>query len=138
MHNHCPLGFLSSSGKNVTPVELGKGEARQKVMDLCDDALAKVVRLLGVKVIVGIGRFAVQRAEKVLSIHGLGDGVRVVFMNHPSPASATANRGGGWRQLALGQLRQAGVVDMLSRPPPTASATTEREKNEEEANLPSG
>ncbi len=77
---------------------------------MCDEALARAITYVGAEVIVGIGRFAVQRAEKVLSDHSIR-GVRVVFMNHPSPASAVANKGGGWGKLARRQLEEAGVVD---------------------------
>ena len=54
VHNHCPLGFLSSSGKNVTPAELNKAE-REQVLELCDAALAESIKMLRAKIIVGIG-----------------------------------------------------------------------------------
>lgn len=84
-----------------------------QILKICDDSLLEAIEMLGVDTIVGIGRYAVERAEKVLRAAGREGGVRVVFMNHPSPASASANRGGGWRFLAAGQLEEAGVAGLI-------------------------
>ena len=49
VHNHCPLGYLASSGKNVTPAEMAKGE-REEMLRMCDEALAEVIELLETEV----------------------------------------------------------------------------------------
>ena len=56
---------MNSSGKNVTPPQLPKKE-RQTLLELCDKSLADVVKLMGVKIVVGVGKFAEERAQKAL------------------------------------------------------------------------
>ncbi len=108
------MSSQGASGKNVTPVDFPKGAAKDQVLRLCDDALVEAIRYLKTKVVVGIGRYAVQRAERAMEEAGV-EGVRVVFMNHPSPASASANKGGGWKKMAVGQLKEAGVLDIIQQ-----------------------
>ncbi|KFQ14717.1 Single-strand selective monofunctional uracil DNA glycosylase, partial [Leptosomus discolor] len=47
VHNHCPLLFLASSGRNLPPTELPPAQ-RDRLMGLCDQVLARAVGLLGV------------------------------------------------------------------------------------------
>ncbi|KGL95852.1 Single-strand selective monofunctional uracil DNA glycosylase, partial [Charadrius vociferus] len=64
VHNHCPLLFLASSGRNLPPTELPPA-ARDRLMGLCDRALARTAGLT----------------------------VRVEGLPHPSPRNPRANRG---------------------------------------------
>jgi single-strand selective monofunctional uracil DNA glycosylase len=89
--NYCPLLFLKD-GRNLIPERLGKAET-DALMAVCDGALAAVVRALEPSVVVGIGRYAQQRATSVL---GAEAGVR--YLLHPSPANPAANR--DWPALA--------------------------------------
>ncbi|MCP5149635.1 MAG: single-stranded DNA-binding protein [Ectothiorhodospiraceae bacterium] len=89
--NYCPLAFMEESGRNRTPDKLAADE-RAALYAACDDALRAVVEALGVRLVVGIGRFAADRATAAL-----GDTVRVGVAPHPSPASPIANR--GWAPL---------------------------------------
>ena len=100
--NYCPLVFMEASGRNRTPDKL-PGAERQVLFDLCDRALAEVVGLLEPRWVIGIGRFAEERARHALS------GTEVAFgrILHPSPASPLANR--GWAPRAEAQLRELGV-----------------------------
>jgi len=101
--NYCPLVFMEKSGRNRTPVELTRDE-RRLLFALCDAALAQRVALLQPRWVIGVGRFAAERARSALP-----DGVRVGEILHPSPASPAANR--GWAQQAGAQLDALGVFD---------------------------
>ncbi|XP_067992777.1 single-strand selective monofunctional uracil DNA glycosylase, partial [Melanerpes formicivorus] len=92
VHNHCPLLFLAASGRNLTPADLAPAE-RQRLLALCDRALERAVGVLGVGLVVGLGRFAERRARRVLA--AAGSGVRVEGLPHPSPRNPGANRGWG-------------------------------------------
>lgn len=113
VYNHCPLSFMSESGKNVTPADM-KAQYRKKVIELCDQALVEIIDLLKVKIVVGIGRFAEKRARKALEGAGVKSKVSVRYMNHPSPASAVANK--GWEALATKQLRELGILARIDPP----------------------
>ena len=103
IHNYCPLVFMTSSGKNITPPQLPKRE-RELLLDLCDKSLADVVKLTGVKIVVGVGKFAEERARKALK----DSSVQICSIMHPSPASPAANA--GWNNIALTQLTDLGLM----------------------------
>ncbi len=100
--NYCPLVFMEASGKNRTPDQLARGE-REALFARCDAALARLVALLEPAWVVGIGRFARDRARAALP----ASGPRIGEILHPSPASPAANR--GWAAQAEAQLRALGV-----------------------------
>lgn len=100
--NYCPLAFLDKA-RNVTPDKLPKAEAAP-LYRLCDDYLADLVRLLQPDWVIGVGKFARQQAEKVLSGHS----VKFGDILHPSPASPAANR--GWAEVVDRQLRELGLA----------------------------
>ncbi|HET7631609.1 MAG TPA: uracil-DNA glycosylase family protein [Gemmatimonadaceae bacterium] len=89
--NYCPLLFIKD-GRNLTPEHLNRHE-RDALTALCDRALADVVRALAPTAVVGIGRYAQQRATEVL-----GADADVRYLLHPSPANPKANR--EWPALA--------------------------------------
>lgn len=101
--NYCPLAFLEEGGKNRTPDKLKKPE-REALYTRCDEALRRTVRILKPKLLVGVGRFAEQRALRALA----DEDVTVGMVLHPSPASPLANR--GWAKQAEVQLRDLGVA----------------------------
>lgn len=92
--NYCPLAFLEVSGRNRTPDRLPADE-RLALTEACDRALAATVETLRPRWVVGIGRFAEERAQAALrgSAGRAESGVRVGRALHPSPASPAANRG---------------------------------------------
>ncbi|MDJ0786941.1 MAG: single-stranded DNA-binding protein [Myxococcota bacterium] len=100
--NYCPLVFMEESGRNRTPDKLPAAE-RDPLYAACDRHLARSVALLEPKWVVGVGRFAEQRAREVLG----EEGPRIGCVLHPSPASPAANR--GWREAAERQLREQGI-----------------------------
>lgn len=103
VHNYCPLCFMEPSGKNRTPDQLAPKE-RTALYDICDRALAKLVELLSVETVIGIGGFAEKRA--LASCASL-PGIRVVSVLHPSPANPRANR--GWAAEVAKDLAAAGI-----------------------------
>lgn len=100
--NYCPLVFMEASGRNRTPVQLPARESAP-LLAACDETLREVVALLRPAWVVGIGRFAEERARAALA----GRGVRVGGVLHPSPASPSANR--GWERVVRGQLAALGI-----------------------------
>jgi single-strand selective monofunctional uracil DNA glycosylase len=100
--NYCPLVFMEASGKNRTPDKLPV-EERNKLFKLCDQALREMVELLNPERIIGVGRFATDRAKIALKDSGLP--IHTVL--HPSPASPMANR--GWAEQAEKQLQAMGI-----------------------------
>jgi len=100
--NYCPLSFLEESGRNRTPDRLPACE-REPLFAACDRALARSVDALSLRWVVGIGNFAMQRAEQALE----GQEVSIGRILHPSPASPAANR--GWRDRAESGLTSLGI-----------------------------
>jgi single-strand selective monofunctional uracil DNA glycosylase len=100
--NYCPLSFMEASGRNRTPDKLPFAE-RELLLDACDRALAEAIEALEPELVVGVGKWAEERARSAL---GLLD-VRVGRILHPSPASPLANQ--GWAEQAELQLQGLGV-----------------------------
>jgi single-strand selective monofunctional uracil DNA glycosylase len=104
--NYCPLVFMEASGRNRTPDKLPVNE-RNELFRPCDHALRQLVQALKPEWVIGVGKFAEDRA--VVSLEGLG--VRTGRILHPSPASPAANR--GWAQQAERQLIDMGFSAAL-------------------------
>lgn len=100
--NYCPLAFLEETGRNRTPDKLPASE-REPLYAACDRALARLVRALEPRMVLGVGRFAVDRARRVLGPEQL-----IGSVLHPSPASPIANR--GWAPQAEKQLSALGLL----------------------------
>jgi single-strand selective monofunctional uracil DNA glycosylase len=100
--NYCPLVFMEQSGRNRTPDKLPVAE-KIELFRLCDHALSRVVQTLRPRLVIGIGKFAEDRAATALA----GLDIQFGRILHPSPASPIANR--GWSQQAGQQLAEMGV-----------------------------
>ena len=102
--NYCPLLFLKeSTGRragNLTPDHLAKSD-RVRLCEMCSRCLKGVVDELKPEVVVGIGAFAAQRAHEALQ------GVRIVRILHPSPASPAGNH--DWAGKVTQQLIESEV-----------------------------
>ena len=96
--------FLEESGRNRTPDKLPAAE-REPLMRICDAALVALVEHLRPTHLVGIGRYATDRARAACGASGLAIGTLL----HPSPASPAANR--GWAEQAERQLAALGLLD---------------------------
>ncbi|MGN6643171.1 MAG: uracil-DNA glycosylase family protein [Verrucomicrobiota bacterium] len=99
--NFCPLAFLEESGRNRTPDKLPAAE-RSALFAACSRHLAEVVECLQPEWIIGVGDFAMKRAEELTK-----NSVNVGRILHPSPASPAANR--GWARQATVQLKALGI-----------------------------
>ena len=99
--NYCPLVFMEASGRNRTPDKLAAAE-RTALYAACDTALARIVAALAPRFVIGVGRFAAERANAALGEHAA-----IGQILHPSPASPSANR--GWEAQAEEQLAALGV-----------------------------
>ena len=97
--NHCPLLILGETGRNVTPVDLPKSTI-EPVLKACDRHLERVVEIMGIEAVIGVGNYAKKRAQSILNHDHIDS------MWHPSPASPLANRNGGkdWRANAISKI----------------------------------
>ncbi|XP_042120556.1 single-strand selective monofunctional uracil DNA glycosylase isoform X1 [Peromyscus maniculatus bairdii] len=118
VHNLCPLLFLAPSGKNLTPAEL-PAKPREQLLAICDVSLCRQVQLLGVRLVVGVGRLAEQRARRALA--GLTPEVQVEGLLHPSPRNPQANK--GWEAAARERLQELGLLPLLTDECPARSST---------------
>jgi single-strand selective monofunctional uracil DNA glycosylase len=101
--NYCPLAFIEASGRNRTPDKLPRAE-QAALFKACDTALRRTVVRLRPEHVVGVGRFAAERAAAALK----GSGIKLGVMPHPSPASPAANR--GWAAQATRALADLGIA----------------------------
>lgn len=109
VHNLCPLLFLAPSGRNLTPADL-PAKQREQLLAICEAALRRQVQRLGVRLVVGVGRLAEQRARRALA--GLAPEVQVEGLLHPSPRSPQANK--GWEAAARERLQELGLLPLLT------------------------
>ncbi|HET7545431.1 MAG TPA: uracil-DNA glycosylase family protein [Polyangiaceae bacterium] len=101
--NYCPLVFMDEGGKNLTPDKLPKAE-QEPLFQACDGALRDIVGTLQPEFVIGVGAFALARAERALpDFRG-----KIGMILHPSPASPKANR--GWAAIAEQELRALGAL----------------------------
>ncbi len=100
--NYCPLSFMEASGRNRTPDKLPAAE-REALLVLCDRALVATTEALEPALVIGVGKWAEERARRALA----GLDVRIGRVLHPSPASPLANR--GWAERAERDLEDLGV-----------------------------
>ncbi|XP_067320372.1 single-strand selective monofunctional uracil DNA glycosylase isoform X2 [Anolis sagrei] len=99
----------SESGRNLTPADLPAAQ-REQLLQVCDDALCETVKLLGIAMVIGVGRFAEQRARKALAASGIT--VRVEGVMHPSPRNPQANK--GWDAIMRAKLEELGVMPLIT------------------------
>jgi single-strand selective monofunctional uracil DNA glycosylase len=81
VYNYCPLAFMAKSGLNITPDKLDP-ESREKLFEICDEALSQVISILQPKAVCGIGAVTGERCRIVC-----GDTYPIGILQHPSPAS---------------------------------------------------
>ncbi len=100
--NYCPLAFLEESGRNRTPDKLPL-EEREPLIAACDEHLRSVVKTLEPEWIIGVGDFALKRAQEVFP----GGKIKLGRILHPSPASPAANR--DWAGEVTRQMIELGI-----------------------------
>lgn len=101
--NYCPLMFIDADGANRTPDKLKKAEI-PRLIAACDHALRRTAEHLQPEFVVGVGRYAAERARAALE----GLPAVVGAITHPSPANPKANR--GWAHLATAELTALGIA----------------------------
>ncbi len=101
--NYCPLVFMDAGGRNVTPDKLARAQ-RERLYSVCDAYLRASMELLRPELVIGIGRFAAERAASALA----GTGIAVESVLHPSPASPAANR--DWAGAFRKRLSELGLL----------------------------
>lgn len=112
--NYCPLTFLEESGRNRTPDKLPAAE-REALRAVCDRALRQSLEVLRPRLLIGVGRYAEQQAERVApELDEAGLDVATGRVLHPSPASPAANR--GWAAQAERDLVALGIDDFGAPP----------------------
>ncbi|HEX4352696.1 MAG TPA: hypothetical protein VHZ95_07285 [Polyangiales bacterium] len=94
--------FMEESGRNRTPDKLPPKE-RAHLFAACDRYLRAVADALSPKFVIGVGKFAEERAAAALVDRGISFG----SIPHPSPANPAANR--GWDKQADAALRGLGL-----------------------------
>ena len=104
--NYCPLMFLEKSGKNLTPEKLPKQE-REQLIKICDAHLVAVAIQLQPIWLIGIGVFATQAINRVITVLNTKATPKPCQILHPSPANPKANL--GWAELASKKLIEEGV-----------------------------
>ena len=104
--NHCPLLLLGERGQNITPDKVPRSII-EPILEACDRHVLEVVDIMGITRVVGVGKYAEERARKALGAGKRGPGrasdgreVAITTCWHPSPASPLANRNDGadWRE----------------------------------------
>lgn len=102
--NYCPLGFLDAgkTAKNITPDKLKK-EEREALDNVCNSYLKDVVELVEPKALIGVGKYAEDKFEKLF------DKSEYIISSiiHPSPGNPQANN--GWKEKTEAKLTELGL-----------------------------
>jgi len=94
--------FIEAGGRNRTPNQLRAAE-RKPLLAVCDRALRRTIEQLNPRYVIGVGRFAEERARVALSDLD----VTIGRITHPSPANPKANR--GWQALVVKEFAALGI-----------------------------
>lgn len=109
--NYCPLVFLETSGRNLTPDKLPTAQ-REQLTGICDSHLVQALHALQPQWVIGIGAYAERRLRSVLAAGAIDPalvaGLQVAQILHPSPASPAANR--GWAEAVERTLAPLGLL----------------------------
>ncbi len=100
--NYCPLVFMEESGRNYTPDKLRRSE-RDALYAACDEHLRQIVAVMQPEWVIGVGKFAYDRANDALKDLSL----KTETILHPSPASPAANR--GWSEIVEKKLKALSI-----------------------------
>ncbi|XP_057375349.1 single-strand selective monofunctional uracil DNA glycosylase-like [Daphnia carinata] len=108
VYSYCPLSFMHTSGRNITPPEL-KSSDRQAIMELCDTSLGEIITVLKVDIVIGIGKFAEYRVRETVKKHSLN--VTIGCILHPSPINPSANK--GWKEAVLKSMQEMNILHIV-------------------------
>ena len=98
--NHFPLWMFNSSGQNVTPDKLSISSSKF-ILDECNKYLINVAKILKIKRIICVGKYASRMAQKAVKNSGV-ENLTIDEIPHPSPANPLANKEKGalWKKIA--------------------------------------
>ena len=87
--------FNVERGTNITPDKIS-GDVVKKLLQICDEHLVQVVKIMRIKKVIGVGKYAEKRALGALKHLD----IEITSCWHPSPASPLANRnkGNDWKE----------------------------------------
>ncbi|XP_046453441.1 single-strand selective monofunctional uracil DNA glycosylase-like [Daphnia pulex] len=108
VYSYCPLSFMHTSGRNITPPEL-KSSDRQAIMEMCDSSLAQIITVLQVDIVIGIGKFAEYRIRETVKKNSLN--VTIGCILHPSPINPSANK--GWKEAVLKSMQEMNILHIV-------------------------
>ncbi|CAG9834319.1 unnamed protein product [Diabrotica balteata] len=94
--NFCPIAFMNSNGRNVTPAEIKDKEVRKSLEAACNNWYLEVIRLLNPKFIVAVGRYIEKKTKRLFKSNKIND-IQILYMRHPSPR---AKRNKNWHKKA--------------------------------------
>ena len=103
MANYCPLIFYTEDAKNITPDKIKTSE-RKPLLEICDESLRWLAAIVQPQFVVGIGKFAADRAKTALA----DTDIKVCNIMHPSPANPKANK--GWAQIIEREMQEQGIT----------------------------
>lgn len=109
VYDYCPLTFQEFHKTNVTPSTLSE-KMQSPLIEICDDFLCRLIQLLEVKVVVGVGRYAETKAKKALAKAGMEE-VRVGYIMHPSAINPATNK--GWQDIVKKSLKDLGLMKYM-------------------------
>lgn len=110
VHNYCPLCFMTSSARNVTPPSLKRAE-RMGLELICDKGLVDIISLLHVETVVCIGKYVERRAQLALQDFKKWE-ISIGSITHPSPINPASNKG-DWIAIATQQLQEMNIVPII-------------------------
>lgn len=84
VHNICPIAFLTSTGRNITPIEI-KGVAKGQLNELCMKYLKKVIDIFDPKIIIAVGSYANDRVKDLKKNNHISEDIETLLLPHPSP-----------------------------------------------------
>ena len=97
--------MFDEKGRNITPDKL-TGNVSTQLTKICNQHLQKVVEILEINRVIGVGKYAQKRINEIFeqNLELILDGIP-----HPSPANPFANRNGGedWRNAFKDALNQS-------------------------------
>lgn len=100
--NYCPLIFYTAEAKNVTPDKVKPSE-RQPLLEVCDESLRWLALIVKPQYVIGVGKFAAQRAKEALADMD----IETFSITHPSPANPKANK--GWSNIIEAEMAEMGL-----------------------------
>lgn len=84
VYNICPLAFLTSGGRNITPPEI-KGSLKAQLNSICLEYLKQALDIFKPKIVISIGNYANDRVNDLKKRNFISDTIDCKLIPHPSP-----------------------------------------------------